>query len=230
MMLQDTLAFFPSSLLLAGDVSDITTRTSSDILYTALLLLLIIASLAITFFAGWWVQKQRDSVSPYTGSPLRRAENLTFFSKEQILRFLYEYNSYDNPMFKLKNSSFCRDTGRIFPNSLTWYDVVRVDWTFIQKRHPGNYVSWGSLTKDQQDYIRKTHQPLKGFQTTYSSSRMSPRDVEPEFALARPGPLYVDIEKNVLLGWKIVPGTEFEVLIVQKPLKLVMVNVEDTKT
>ncbi|MFA6915801.1 MAG: hypothetical protein WC222_05345 [Parachlamydiales bacterium] len=203
---------------------------TGDILYTTILLLLLFASLCLTFFFGWWVQKQRDSVCPYTGSPLRRAESLTFYSKEQILRFLYEYNSYDNPMFKLKSSSFCRDTGRIFSNSLTWYDTVRVDWTFLQKRHPGRYVSWGSLTKDQQDYIKKTHPPLRGFQTTYSSSNSSPRDVQPEFALAKPGPLYVDVDNNVLLGWKIVPGTEFEVLIVQKPTKVVMVNVEDSKT
>ena len=39
--------------------------------------------------------------------------------------------------------------------------------------------------------------------------------------MTRPGPLYVDIETKVLLGWKVVPGTDLEVLIVQKP-KLAM--------
>ncbi len=196
----------------------------SDALWIGLLLLLVSASLLIAIFAGFWIQKQKDSVSPYTGTPLRRAETLTFYSKEQILRYLYEHNSYDNKMFKLKNAAFCRDTGRIFSDAITWYDTIKVDWSFIQKRYKGNFVSWGSLTHHQQDEIKRLHGSLKGFQILFSSPNSSPRDIEASFAMAKPGPLYVDVDTKVVLGWKCVPGTDFEVLIIQKPIKLVLPN------
>lgn len=198
--------------------------SQSDVIWIALFLLLFLAGLVIAFAFGWWMQRQKDSVSPYTGSPLRRAETLTFYAKEQILRFLYEHHSYDNRMFKLKRAAFCRETGRIFPHAVTWYDTIKLDWSFIQKRLKGNYVSWGSLSHEQQVSIRKVHASLRGFQTSFSSKRPSPRDVEPDYALSKPGPLYVDLDSKALLGWKVVPGTDFEVFIVQKPIKLILTD------
>jgi hypothetical protein len=117
----------------------------------------------------------------------------------------------------LKKASICRETGRVFPNSVTWYDKIDLDWTFLQKRYPGVYVSWGSLTDEQQEVIRNSHHSLEGFQIEFSSPYPSPKQIEAKYALARPGPLYVDIHTKVLLGWKSVPDTDLEVLIVQKP-------------
>jgi hypothetical protein len=94
-----------------------------------------------------------------------------------------------------------------------------VDWTFLQKRYPGHWVSWGSLSKEQQEAIRDVHESLGKFQTQESSPTPAPRAVEPEYAYTKPGPLYVDLETKILLGWQVVPGTDFEVLIVQKPIK-----------
>jgi hypothetical protein len=45
-----------------------------------------------------------------------------------------------------------------------------------------------------------------------------PQEIDSFHALLKPGPLYVDRETKNLLGWKEVPGTEFEVLIVQTPI------------
>lgn len=194
----------------------------ADVVWVALLILSIFGVIFGLILVGWWVQRQRDSVSPYTGSPLQRAEYFTFYAKEQILRFLYEHHSYDNKMFKLNKAAYCRDTGRIFENAVTWYDKVFIDWSFLQKRLPGNWVSYGSLSEDQKLKLKRIHGSFRGFQTTFSSQRPSPRDVEPDYALAKPGPLYVDIDKYTLMGWKIVPGTDFEVLIVQKPVNLVI--------
>jgi len=98
-------------------------------------------------------------------------------------------------------------------------DTVKVDWTFLQKRYPGIWVSWGSLNSDQQRAISDAHESLEGFQTEVSSPSPAPRAIEPEYAYTKPGPLYVDIQTKVLLGWKVVPGTELEVLIVQKPVR-----------
>ena len=69
--------------------------------------------------------------------------------------------------------------------------------------------------------IRRQHGSLDGFQTDHSSSQSIPRLVEPEFAYLKPSPLLVDFNTATLMGWKQVPGTDFEVLIVQKPQKLI---------
>ncbi len=61
------------------------------------------------------------------------------------------------------------------------------------------------------------HESLEGFQIELSSKTANPRAIEPQYALAQPGPLYVDIDSLVLVGWKSVPYTDLEVLIVQRP-------------
>jgi len=136
------------------------------------------------------------------------------------LRFLYNMNDYHNRMFDVTRAGFCRETGRLFPDALNWYGVIKVDWSFLNKRFPGRFVSWGSLTEDQKLKISDRHRSLEGFQTKYSSSTPSPRKLEPLYAYAKPGPLYVDVDTGVLLGWKCVPDTELEVLIVQKPQEI----------
>lgn len=200
--------------------------TGASALTILLLFFIAIACMAFVFFLGWWVARQKDSLSPYSGAPLRRGETLSYYAKEQILRFVYEHQDYDNQLFKLNKAAYCRETGRIFPNAISWYDTVRVDWSFLKKRHKGHYVSWGSLTEKQKEYIRRHHPPLKGFQTTFSSSRPSPRELEPEYAFAKPGPLYVDVNTMNLLGWQCVPYTDFEVLIFQKPTKIITLNID----
>ncbi|HEV8052714.1 MAG TPA: hypothetical protein VGP47_09475, partial [Parachlamydiaceae bacterium] len=87
------------------------------------------------------------------------------------------------------------------------------------------YVSWGSLTAEQQGIIRNGHDSLEGFQTDFSSPNPLPRAVEAKYALSKPGPLYVDINTKVLLGWKCVPDTDLEVLIVQKPKYIIKLSI-----
>jgi hypothetical protein len=87
----------------------------------------------------------------------------------------------------------------------------------LHKRYPGNYVSWGSLTSEQQKVIMESHHLFEGYQNEFSCPIPSPRLIEPEYSFTKPGPLYVDVDTKVLLGWKCVPDTEFEVLIVTKP-------------
>lgn len=188
----------------------------SVFLLAALILTLFIL-LIIGFWIGWRLSQRSHSVSPYTGVPLRRAIEIPYSSAEKILGFLYDHQQYDNRIFKLRRAAFCRETGRIFQNCVSWFDTINVDWTFLQKRYPGHYVSWGSLSKEQQEEIRKEHSTLEGFQTEQSSPLPAPRAIQSEFAYTKPGPLYVDLDSKILLGWKEVPGTEFEVLIIQKP-------------
>jgi hypothetical protein len=185
----------------------------------AAIILIAFALLCAFFWLGWRLTQRSLSVSPYTGVPLRRTSEISYYSAERVLQFLYNFHQYDNRIFKLSSSAFCRETGRIFQDCITWYDMINLDWSFLQKRYPGDYVSWGSLSKEHQDLIQQAHGSLEGFQTEQSSPTPAPRAVEPHYAYTKPGPLYVDPETKVLLGWKVVPGTEFEVLIVQKPIK-----------
>jgi hypothetical protein len=171
------------------------------------------------FWFGWWISKHTQGFSPYTGLPLRNCTDLSYFVAERVLLFLDDLHQYDNRIFKIRKAAFCRETGRIFQDCVSWFDTVRVDWTFLQKRYPGQYVSWGSLNKEQQEAIREVHDSLEGFQTGLSSPSPAPRAIEPEYIFTKPGPLYADLQTKVLLGWKVVPDTELEVLIVQKPTK-----------
>lgn len=174
--------------------------------------------LVALFWFGWKMTQRSHSVSPYTGVPLRRLTEISYYSTEKILRYLHDLKEYDNRIFKLSSAAFCRDTGRIFQDCISIFDVININWTFLQKRYPGNYVSWGSLSREFQESILQKHTSVEGFQTGHSSPTPAPRLIEPEYVYTKPGPLYVDPVTYVLLGWKIVPGTEFEVLIVQKPV------------
>lgn len=191
--------------------------TYQDIVYFGASLLIVLLALLASFVFGWWVRRVRTSPSPYTGLPLRSGSDFHYTTIEKVLRFLYDMQEYENRMFDLNKAAVCRETGRIFPDALTWFGTIKVNWGFLQKRYPGNYVSWGSLTEEQKITIIDRHKSLKGFQTEYSSPTTSPRNIEQEYTRTKPGPLYVNVDTGILLGWKSVPDTELEVLIVQKP-------------
>jgi len=181
----------------------------------------IIGAFAVVFAVFWftWWSSKREGVCPYTGLPLRRATDLSYYTCEKALQYMYDFRQYDNPVFKLSKAAYSRETGRIFTNCINIFDTIHVDWSFLNKRYPGVYVSWGSLNPEQQAAVRKIHGPLDAFQTEISSPTPSPRAIEPEFCYTKPGPLYINFETKVLLGWQIVPGTEVEVLVMQKPIK-----------
>lgn len=194
--------------------------TYQDLVNFGWLLFLTIFGLLCYLIFSLWTTRSVTCPSPYTGRHLRKGSDLPWKSREKVLRYLYDMHDYDNRMFDLTQAAVCRDTGRIFSDAFTWYGSMKVDWSFIQRRHKGNFVSWGSLTDVQKVMIMDKHRSLEGFQTENSSLTPSPRLVEPVFAMTKPGPLYVDIKTGVLIGWKSVPDTELEVLIVQKPVEI----------
>ncbi len=173
--------------------------------------------LAILWLAWWILLRNTSCPSPYTGEPLRKAADLPYYTRSKVYRFMAEFSGYDNRQIELRKAAYCRETGRIFPNAINWYGTIRVDWSFIRKRFPGHYVSWGSLSKEMRDEVMQAHDSLEGFQTDVSSPQPQPHKIEPEYARSVPGPLYVDPVSLVLVGWQVVPETDLEVLIVQKP-------------
>ncbi len=176
----------------------------------------------VALFAGavfnYKRQNQKRCLCPYTKKPMWPGEVIPLSSVEKIMHFLYyDIHSYDNRVFPMKKAMVCRDTGKIFADTVSFWGFSKVDWTFIQKKHRGSYVSWGSLSLQQQREVREVHGSLEGFQTETSSSKILPKDCEELYAHLKPGPLYVDIETNILIGWMCVPDTMFEVLIVRFP-------------
>lgn len=188
------------------------------------LILALIGALAFLGLMVWigkvFSDRRVASNSPYSELPTRRWHELSYATIGKIYLYLQSLHQYDNRMFDIHRVVVCRETGRIFSNAIDRLGRMRLDWTFLQKRYPGHWVSWGSLSYQQQRAVRDAHHTLAGFQTEQSSPEPSPRLIQRQYALARPGPLYVDLETLVLLGWKEVPGTDLELLVVQKPKRI----------
>lgn len=200
--------------------------TAGDYIFFIFSLAGILAALVVFFIITYWNTGRRVDASPYSGMPLRYATEIPYVTRDQVHNFIRKIRSYDNQFIDFERAAFCRETGRIFTDCITWTGAIRVNWSFITKRYSGNFVSWGSLSEKTKNEIRKAHDPLTEFQTEYSSKNPSPRLIEERFALSKPGPLYVDPESKVLVGWVIVPDTELEVLVVQKPIVVKLLNVE----
>jgi hypothetical protein len=212
-------------ILLGKSPYILATVDTYDVAVFAIIVLLVFFGLIIWFIANIIINRRVTSPSPYTNLPLRRGSEIPYMVAEKVLRFMYDMYQYDNRIFDVRKAALCRETGRLFPHALTWYGTIDVDWTFLQKRYPGNYVSWGSLSPEQQEIIKSMHDPLDGYQTEYSCPKPQPRAVERKYAFYKPGPLYVDLDTKVLLGWKCVPDTDLEVLIVQKPVHVMTISV-----
>lgn len=191
--------------------------TTSDVIWFSVGILGTFFLLLSFFFVGFWIQKKQICLSPYTKKPLRLGSQIPYQTAEKVLRYLFFMRQYDNRMFDVRKAAFCRETGRLFPNAVSYFDTIHVDWTFLNKRYPGSYVSWGSLSDEQKELIRHSHHSMEGYQTEFSSRKSAPSQIEPEFSYTIPGPLYVDLQTRVLLGWKCVPDIDLEVLVVQKP-------------
>ena len=192
-------------------------NTSLDHLI-AMSLLAIFAVMVFFLWLGWIYSKKIPVVlSPYTKTPVRRFDTFSYISLAKVENYLSELSQYDNRVFNIHRAVVCRETGRIFQDVITWYGKIKLDWSFLQKRHPGQYVSWGSLSEDLKADFLKVHEDVEGFQTEFSSPSPLPRDIEPEYVYMKPGPLYANLETKELLGWKCIPNSELEVLIVRKP-------------
>lgn len=184
------------------------------------ILVLCLAFMGFFLFVGWLLTTTPKEVKcPYTGVPVRSCETLPRETKKRVYLYMQSLHQYDNQPFLFKKAVISRETGRIFTNCINWRGKITLDWGFLQKRYVGTWVSWGSLSDVLKQRIEDQHENLEGFQTEFSCVNPSPRQVDPKSARLKPGPLYVDLETGVLLGWKQVPETFVEVLIVQKPTR-----------
>lgn len=189
---------------------------AAALLFIIGMLLCALGVLAL-FYMGWWLTNRPGSSSPYTGAPMALGSNLSYEAVRKVHAYLESLPSNENQFFELNKAAVCRETGRVFPNSVNYMEIVSVNWGFLNKRYPGTYVSWGSLSNEEKETVLSSHSSLEGFQTEHSCPNSSPKEIDSVNVMSVPGPLYVDVEARVLLGWKRVPGTGLEVLVVQCP-------------
>ena len=141
----------------------------------------IVLMVIIGFLGSILPLKRSLPVSPYSEMPLRRAGTLRYTTQFIIKRYLKDMEDYDNRQFELNRASLCRETGRIFPDSVNWYGKMHVDWNFLRKRMPGSWISYGSLAEDRRQEIWDKHGTLAGFQTELSCEKPLPQEIEEEF-------------------------------------------------
>ncbi len=197
---------------------DIETLGEGAIIILLASFLLVIGVMMFLLWIGWFSSKKRGSQSPYSKQPMSLGVDIAPSIRRFVDEFMLSHPQPENEPFEFDTAAICQETGRIFPNAVFRGQFVRLGWDFLERRYPGRYVSWGSLDEQEQATLRMLHESLAGYQTEMSCPRALPSEVDSYYGLTKPGPLYVDRVKKVLLGWKEVPGTEFEVLIVQLPL------------
>lgn len=196
---------------------DVDAMMGSALLLFVLLSVVSFIFILALFGLGYWLSVRRGSNCPYVKRPLEPATLLSYEAVEKIHEFMNHLNSEENPAFDLRYAAVCRETGRIFPDALNKRGRIYVTWGFLNQRRPGKWASWGSLNEAKQRKLRSMHATLKGYQTEHSSPLPRPKSVSLSYALAKPGPLYVDMKTGTLLGWKQVPDSNFELLVVQCP-------------
>lgn len=143
--------------------------------------------------------------------------DLPFSIKRQIEEFVKSLPQPENKPFDMTKAAICRETGRIIRDCVVRGEIVRLGSRFLRDRYPGNWVSWGSLSEEKRGLIKLHHREIFGYQMEHSTKNRDPEQMEQYYAVMKPGPLYVDVTTNILLGWQIVPGTNFEVLVIKNP-------------
>ncbi len=189
-----------------------------DAFIVSFFLISIFLILALMLWLGWVTEERRGDVSPYAKVKMRLGIDVARSIQEYINGFLADELKPDNPAIDFTQAAICNETGRIFTNCVNNKGYITLDWSFIQKRLPGTYVSWGALSENEKAIVKLLHGSLDGFQTEQSCPKIRPQDIDREYALLSPGPLYIDRRTKILIGWKKIPGTYFEALIVQRPI------------
>lgn len=179
---------------------------------------IITLSVLVSFaWVGWKKEGRRGDVCPYTKEKMCLGADVARSLMMYVNAFLQEQQVGDNPAIDFSRAAYCPKTGRIFTDCVGSNEQISLSWDFLRRRCKGTFVSWGALSEEERGVLKLLHDSVEGFQTESSSKNLRPESVEEEFALLSPGPLYVDRTARVLMGWKKVPGTYFEVLVVQRP-------------
>ncbi len=170
-------------------------------LQTAVGLLLFSALLISTLYYLYWRTHLKGRKSPFSGQNLARGKGILYPSAEKIHLFSSQLSVPENEEIDLSKAAFCRQTNRIFPNAITVFDEINVRRDYLSKYYSSKLTPWFLLSDAFRKEIENAHSSLDGFQIGKS---------------LKPGPLFVDKKNRTLVGWKQIPETEMEILVIQK--------------
>ena len=153
------------------------------------------------FWFGWRMTQRSHSVSPYTGIPLRRTTEISYYSAERILKYLYDLHQYDNRIFKSNRLLFAGKRGGFFKIASPGMMSSASIGISCRNGIPAT-MSPGEAYQETQDAIREAHASIwMDFRQRNPPPLLSAHD-RTGICLYKTGPLYVDPETKVLLGWK----------------------------
>jgi hypothetical protein len=190
---------------------------ASSTLYFIFGTLFSAAFVAAFFYIGWHFFNRPGTKSPYADIFLNDAATLTYDAVRHVHAFMTMLPQPENAFFDITKAAVCKTTGRLFPDSIGKRGVVTLKKSLIQQRYPGRYMLWETLTEQQKSLVIAAHDTMEGFQLQGSATSSRPYEIRRCYRRLKPGPLYVDRKTNILVGWKNVPETDLEVLVVQKP-------------
>lgn len=157
--------------------------------------------------------------SPFSGLPLRKGGELSFFAEKKLHEFYMSLPRHFNQTPKLDKSTICTSTGRIFPNSISKFGATSNPKDIFLNYPKGDYILWQELSDPLKKTIIENHDSIKGFQINQLPKYTKEQPLNHKFAHIKPGPLFVDLKTKALLGWKEIPETNLETLVYQPPTK-----------
>jgi hypothetical protein len=172
-------------------------------------------SLFLFFGGGWWIFFKKRAKSPFSNTFLEPCEKvLSFAAIEKVFRFLNRIHDEYNERFDLKRATICLKTGRIFPNTINRFGIIKIPENYIIHYAKTPLILYASLDKKIKGFLYEKDKVLQGYQT-YTNLDSSKLEIEKSVELMKPGPLYLDPKTGFFLGWQIVPGTSLELLVVK---------------
>lgn len=173
--------------------------------------------LLLFLFLGFRREVVKGKRCPYCGAILQFGSDVANSIQQHVNAYVHAFSEEDNPEIDFSKAAICPTSGYIFQECVVRNNRVTLDWSFLSKRLKGSFISWGALPEEEKGIFRLLHLSMEGYQTEKSSPTIQPDRVEEEYARLIPGPLYVDRNTKILMGWVRVPGTNFQVLIIRRP-------------
>jgi hypothetical protein len=162
-----------------------------------ILMFLFTGGIGLFFWIGWWRTNRVGGKSfSMTGGELAPGDLIAFHSVQRVHDFMLSKPQPENTPFKPKDAAVCRETGRVFPNARDGFGVIRVKSSYPNRRWKGSWVLWKELSRAERSRVEGKHGDLSAYESEG---------------------LYADPFDALIMGWQKVPGTELQVLIVEKP-------------
>ncbi len=164
--------------------------------FSALISLLSLLALFSFFALGYFFCNRRGARSPFSGKAMRHGKEFSFEAVSKVLAFLEAENDKDNLPFDLEKAAICEETGRIFPDALNAFEVVKLKKPYTKHFYKAKMEALENLSEKEQMDLRENCDNFSFFSKNSS--------------------IFVDREKGNILAWKKIPETALELMLVKK--------------